>query len=75
MSNDVAVLKWLLTVADIFSLKQKNNMKTKSKKTAKKTKISDKKLNISVVIKRCHSFWHRECENRDRECYRCEHYY
>jgi hypothetical protein len=25
--------------------------------------------------KSCHSFWHRECVNRDIECHRCSHYY
>ena len=27
------------------------------------------------IIKRCHSFWHRECENRDIECHRCSCFY
>jgi hypothetical protein len=25
--------------------------------------------------KECHSFWHRECENKYKECYHCCEYY
>lgn len=48
---------------------EKVKEKTKVKSNPK-TKILDKS-----VISRCHSFWHRECENRDKECYRCDKWY
>ena len=55
-------------------------MKKAVKKVKAKTpKKADKEVNkISSnlpVIKRCHSFWHRECENRNVECYRCTHFH
>jgi hypothetical protein len=25
--------------------------------------------------KSCHSFWHRECVNKDRECYHCSYFH
>ena len=51
-------------------------MKTKSNKTAKKTKITDKKLNISVVIKSCHEdsedqFCGRGYPRNDKGCKGC----
>jgi len=29
----------------------------------------------SYTTKNCHSFWHRECENKGIECHHCNHYY
>ena len=27
------------------------------------------------VMKECHSFWHRDCENKNIECHRCSKFY
>lgn len=39
-----------------------------------KTKVKSKPKVIKPIA-RCHSFWHRECVNRDEECHRCSKFY
>jgi hypothetical protein len=36
---------------------------------------SDSKESTSKSTPRCHSFWHRECENRGRHCHECDEWY
>jgi hypothetical protein len=62
----------IVSCAKRDSLTVKEFLEKRMGKTVEEYKQWQLKL---YTAKDCHSFWRRECTNKDTECYHCCHYY